>query len=429
MLKLSLSFFLPWICALLLLGAVLFQFTGNNLTPVTKVDKWLASVRESIRQQVNKQPAESLISFVALQQQRWQLPIQLISRKSLALPAELEIQLNATGDLALPGDAGTLYLKTLPSHQEWLLQLQTPDAFEQQPSGLFPTVVLYTCIGVIMLLWLMPIVQRLWLLSKTARKFENGDLTTRLSVSRWSYVSNLEQSFNKMAHQIEQLLADNRLLSSSLSHYLRTHITWFRFGLDLVQQESDLQRKNIYLQSMERDLDRIEAMVNASLEYASLDQEYQHLKLTEVDFTQICQHAIQSCEPLLSARQLQVHLSIPLDTLSMVKGHPHWLYRACLNLLQNACRYAETHIQIELWRHDQYLCFRIKDDGTGIAMTDAHHIFLPFVRLEAQSSITPKFGLGLAIVRKILDWHNAHIELETNAPSGASFIIKLPVLS
>ena len=77
-----------------------------------------------------------------------------------------------------------------------------------------------------------------------------------------------------------------------------------------------------------------------------------------------------------------------------------------------------------------YACFiRIQDDGPGIASADAARIFLPFVRLETQSSTAPQFGLGLAIVVKVLDWHHARILLESHAPNGASFVIALPLQS
>jgi signal transduction histidine kinase len=230
-----------------------------------------------------------------------------------------------------------------------------------------------------------------------------------------------------MAQQIEQLLADNRLLASSLSHDLRTPIACFRFGLEAAQDETDPQRKNHFLQRLEQDLDRMEAMVNAFLEYASLDRQHQHWQLSQVDMLQLCQQAIQSCEPLAINRQLQIQLHTAGDPLPLVDGHPHWLYRVLLNLLQNACRYARQRIRIELWQQNQQLCLRIRDDGTGIAAVDAQRIFLPFVRLETQSSVSPQFGLGLAIVRKVLDWHQAQIVLETAAPDGASFVISVPI--
>lgn len=426
MFKLSLSLLLSAICALFLLGAVLDQLANDDSTPRPHQLQLYTTLLETISQQADQQSPAQLSTFVTTQQQHWQLSLQLLPRDSLALPPELEGQLHASGGLALAGDAGTSYLKALPAHPRWLLQLQLPAEAGHQPGDLWLTLALYGGLSLIMLLWLAPLARRLWLLSQTAGRFGDGDLQARLPPSRWSYISALEQSFNRMAQQIEQLLADNRLLASSLSHDLRTPIACFRFGLDAALEAADPKLKDQYLQRLEQDLDRMEAMVNAFLEYASLDRQHQHWVHSTVDLLQLCQQAIHSCEPLALGRQLQLQLSCP-EPLPGICGHPHWLYRVLLNLLQNACRHAQSQVQLQLWQQDQQVCIRISDDGAGIALLDAERIFLPFVRLETQSSVAPQFGLGLAIVRKVLDWHQARISLETTAPAGASFLICLPL--
>jgi signal transduction histidine kinase len=427
MLKLSLSLLTSAICALFLLGAVLDLLANTDNPPAPHQLRLYSTLLDTISHDANQQAPSRLPEFIQQQQQLWQLPLQLLARDRLALPPELEQQLSATGGLPLASEDGTSYVKALPAHPAWLLQLQVPSEPGHQPEDLWLTLALYGGLCLIMLLWLAPLTRRLWLLSQTASSFGAGNLQARLPYSRWSYISALELSFNQMAQQIEQLLADNRLLASSLSHDLRTPIACFRFGLEAATEESDPVRKNRFLQRLEQDLDRMEAMVNAFLEYASLDRQHQHWQLSHVDMLQLCQQAIQSCEPLATARHLQIELHAAAAALPHIDGHPHWLYRVLLNLLQNACRYAQQRVQIEVWQQDQQLCLRIRDDGAGIANEDAQRVFLPFVRLETQSSTAPQFGLGLAIVRKVLDWHQAQINLETTAPAGASFVITIPL--
>ena len=229
-----------------------------------------------------------------------------------------------------------------------------------------------------MLLWLAPLTRRLWLLSKTADQFGAGDLRARLPASRWSYISTLEQSFNQMAQQIEQLMADNQLLASSLSHDLRTPIACFRFGLDAALDATTPAQKDHYLSRLEQDLDRMEAMVNAFLEYASIDRQHQHGVQQPVDVQQLVEQAIQSCEPLTHTRHLTTQLLPAAQPLPLIDGHPHWLYRVLLNLLQNAQRYARQTIKVQLWSDDKHCFIRIQDDGPGIASADAARIFLTF---------------------------------------------------
>lgn len=427
MLKLALSLLCSAICALFLLGAVLDQLASDDAAPTPPQLQLHRTVLDFVATQADQRSAAQLSDFINRQQQYWQLALSLVSRDSLALPPELQQQLAASQILPLAGSEGTSYLKALASHPDWLLQLQVPPEAGHQPEDLWLTLALYGGLCLIMLLWLAPLTRRLWLLSHTARQFGAGQLEARLPYSRWSYISELEKSFNQMARQIEQLMADNRLLASSLSHDLRTPIACFRFGLDAALDEPDPAQKDQYLRRLEQDLDRMEAMVNAFLEYASLDRQHQHWQLSQVDMLQLCQQALHSCAPLAAARQLRLALDCPVTPLPMLCGHPHWLYRVLLNLLQNACRYANQQITLELWLESQQLCVRVRDDGAGIAAIDASRIFQPFVRLETQSSTTPQFGLGLAIVRKVLDWHQAQITLETTAPDGASFLLSFPL--
>lgn len=427
MLKLALSLLCSAICALFLLGALLGQLAYNDSPPPAPQLQLHLTLLNTVAKQTDLQPNTGLSEFISQQQQHWQLALTLIRRDSLALPAELQQQLAAGQILPLADAEGTSYLKALTAHPDWLLQLHIPPEAGHQPEDLWLTLALYGGLCLIMLLWLTPLTRRLWLLSHTAKQFGAGQLQVRLPYSRWSYISGLEQSFNQMARQIEQLMADNRLLASSLSHDLRTPIACFRFGLEAALDEPDAALKNQYLQRLEQDLDRMEAMVNAFLEYASLDRQHQHWQQSPVEILPLCQQALQSCAPLAEARQLRLALVAPATPLPLLYGHPHWLYRVLLNLLQNACRYAVHQIDLELWPEPQQLCIRVRDDGIGIAAADAKRIFQPFVRLETQSSTAPQFGLGLAIVCKVLDWHQARIRLETTAPTGASFVITIPL--
>lgn len=427
MFKLSVSLLLSAVCALFLLGAVLDILANDDSeVPAQQMQLYRALI-ETLSAEAEHQSAENLRVMLEQQQKQWQVDVAFIPRDSVALPVELAQQLTVSGGLSLANSEGTFYLKALKNHPTLLLQLNIPQPVGHKPEDLWLTLALYGGLCLIMLLWLAPLARRLWLLSRTAEQFGAGNFQARLPLSQWSYISSLEHSFNQMAQQIEQLMADNRLLASSLSHDLRTPIACFRFGLEAAIDETDPRQKNTYLQRLEQDVDRMEAMVNAFLEYASLDRQHQHWVETTVDLVAICQQVRQSCLPLAQQRSLSIELTV--HDISPVTGHAHWLSRVMLNLLQNACRYAKSKVDIELWQQGEKICIRVRDDGDGIAEDDAVRIFQPFVRLETQSSQQPQFGLGLAIVRKVLDWHLAEIVLERKAPLGASFVIRLPINS
>lgn len=422
MLKLSFSLWLVAVLALFGLGAVLDRVAETEQSHPPDfagllLDQLSARLRGTDQMMLQQQVQQLGDTH--------QLALQLVSRQQLALPAPLLPQLQAPGGLALDEPAQRVYYKALPDAPGLLLQLSLP-AEQHRAVDLWLTLGLYLGLCLLLLLWLLPLARRLLLLKKAAQAFGQGQLQTRVAPSRWSYIPALEQHFNQMAGRIEQLLSDNRLLASSLSHDLRTPIACLRFGLEAAQESGSLAQKDQYLARMEADIERMEAMVNAFLEFASLDRQQQHWQPQVFDLNQLCQQVLQDCQPLLAPRQLRLQWQGSMQA-ALCAGHPHWLSRALQNLLHNACRYAAHSVSLAL--RDDGDCWQllISDDGQGIAASDAERIFQPFVRLQStQSSQEPQFGLGLALVRKVLEWHHGTVMLTQFAPQGACFIMRLP---
>jgi signal transduction histidine kinase len=428
MLRLWLSLMCSAICALFLLGIVLDKL-ANQAAPVATFEEQLFQrLILQLTNTANQTTPAALPAVIAENSQHWQLQFSLEAVSNLALPAELRAELSQEAGLTLSADDHQYVLKALTAHPDWLLKIQLPAESQHHPDDLWLTLSLYGGICMIMLFWLMPLTRRLWLLSQTAQRFGAGELTARLPPSRWSYTPTLEQNFNQMADQITQLLADNQMLASSLSHDMRTPLACFRFGLEAAQESQQLAQKDLYLQRLEQDLDRMEAMVNAFLEYASLSRQQQQLSYTELDLQSCCRQVVQQCQPLLQ-QKLQLSVLLPPAAIWLRHANAHWLQRALMNMLHNACRYAHQQIELSLQLHADEVWISISDDGPGIAPADCERIFQPFVRLEAATAPPgqPQFGLGLAIVQRVASWHQGRICVSRSALGGACFSLQLPL--
>ncbi len=418
MLKLSISLLLTAICALFGLGVFFDQLAEESTATVNSAAIEYRVMEQVIRASAQQPPAQ-LANFVADQAAFWQQPMRLRERTELAVPAELVSQLHAEGGLSLQHDDKVLIYRALPEHPRWLLELQLQDTAAPQPSDLWLTLGLYGTFCAVMLLWAWPLMRRLWLLHHKTTEFGQGRFASRIPESRWSYIPRIEHAFNQMAQQIEQLLSDNKLLTNSLSHDLRTPIACLRFGLEAATDEQDPQQKDRYLARMEQDLQRMEAMVTAVLQYASLDRLQWQQQKQHVDFSALCHDVAEQCRGLRPNTPLHIDVHLPNEPV-YVFGHAHWLHCALLNVMQNAVRHSKQQVSCDLrLTHQHELILTITDDGCGIAKADAERIFAPFVRLgEPQNH---QFGLGLALVRKILSWHGASIAVARFAPEGASF--------
>ena len=402
---------------------------------------------EGFDQQLSELPAAALTKASQALNQQFQISLQLDKSENIALPQELTNQLTQTGGLLLASETQPYLLKQLSAHPEYIIQLSLPlPVVDNQNINMILTATLYMGVCAILLAWLFPLTRRLFLLTNTAAKIGAGNLTARMPMSRFSYISLLENSFNRMATQIEKLVADNKILARSMSHDIRTPMSCLRFGVEAAIDTQDIDKKNHYLERMETELTRMEDMTTAFLEYAGMERQGFRLKRELVNINDFFNSINADFQSL--AEQHNVELKYQAST-EFVKQQVklsldfHWCYRAIQNLLGNAVQYAQSQVTITTYQKNSHLYITVEDDGKGIPEESIDSIFDPFVKLDVdRSRELGHFGLGLAITAKIIHWHNGSIHARNRQPtpstentsaqttsetSGACFIISLPI--
>ncbi len=383
---------------------------------------------QGLAQQLNDLPETSLTDSVRQFQQQYNIGSHLVLSDDVALPKALSVQLEHQGGLLLASQNDHYLLKKLSKHPSYLLQINIPLTQEESSSiNFILTIVLYTSICFILILWVFPLSRRLFLLNNAAAKIGAGQLNVRIKPSRFSYITMFEKSFNNMAAQIEKLVADNKILARSLSHDIRTPIACLRFGLEAAMDSKTLEKKNNYLARMDSELTNMEEMTSAFLEYASMERQALHIKKQKIDVNALISSAINDCEIL--ANQKEVKLSFTANQSISYSLDYHWCYRALINLISNAIGYANHEVLVNAEIRNKQLIITIEDDGKGIADDKLDVVFTPFVKLDPERSREQgHFGLGLAICAKVVDWHQGAITTSNNERlSGACFTLKLPI--
>ena len=404
---------------------------------------------EGFDHQLSELPVAALTKASQALNQQFQISLQLDKSENIALPQELTSQLTQTGGLLLASETQPYLLKQLSAHPDYIIQLSLPlPVADNQNINMLLTAALYMGVCAILLAWLFPLTRRLYLLTNTAAQIGAGNLTTRMPLSRFSYISLLENSFNRMAAQIEKLVADNKVLARSMSHDIRTPMSCLRFGVEAAIDTKDIAKKDHYLARMETELTRMEDMTTAFLEYAGMERQGFRLKRETIEINELLTTICSDFQSL--AEQHQVNL-IYVPSLEITKQalklslDAHWCYRAIQNLVSNAVQYAENQVSISASRQGNQLRILVEDDGKGIPEESIDSIFDPFVKLDVdRSRELGHFGLGLAITAKVVHWHNGTISAKNRTPmpatskqpnqlttmpetSGACFIICLPI--
>ncbi len=126
------------------------------------------------------------------------------------------------------------------------------------------------------------------------------------------------------------------------------------------------------------------------------------------------------------------------EDLPLITADPHHLYRILENLISNACRFTPPGGQITLraWVQQKregnsarpFLLLSVSDNGVGIPTTEFKRIFDPFYQLGAQNpDAKPGLGMGLAVVKELVEWHNGRVWVESSVGQGSIFHVSLPI--
>ena len=223
---------------------------------------------------------------------------------------------------------------------------------------------------------------------------------------------NATRAFNRMAARIRRLVDDRTLMLAAVSHDLKTMLTRLRLRAEFID-DGEQKEKAV------ADLDEMQAMLEATLSFARDDAADE--RPVAVDLAAM----LQSLAADLADAGRAASYEGP-DRLAL-RGRPVALRRVFDNLLDNAIRYG-GEADVSLRQEEGRAEVRIDDRGPGIPEALRERVFDPFFRVEAsRSRDTGGSGLGLAVVRAIVQRHDGEIALEDRPGGGLRVRVALPL--
>ncbi len=274
------------------------------------------------------------------------------------------------------------------------------------------------------------------------RSLQAGKLGTRVVDFEFEdEVTRLGHGFNAMAQQLEasmqelqfekrnasDLLQSNRALTANASHELRTPIAVMRAHLEsaelrsqaLTGPETDLLRREVT--RLERLVEDLFALSRAELQRLEIARQRVSLPLLVGDLT----HAL---EPLARAGNVTLLNSLTPGLKSVVADEER-LQQVLRNLVTNAIRYTPEGgiVRLSARARGDVVSLSVQDTGIGIEDEDLKHIFEPFYRTDpARTRSSGGSGLGLALVRELLERMGGHVSAESAVGRGSTFTLELP---
>jgi two-component system sensor histidine kinase ResE len=176
-------------------------------------------------------------------------------------------------------------------------------------------------------------------------------------------------------------------------------------------------------------------MVEQVLEFAGVQSGRQKYDLLPVSINQVLDDVLIASQPLLAESNFQIEKDVATN-LPMVMADQSALARAIQNLLSNAMKYSGDSRWIGLQAdtvlndHRRMVRIIVYDRGLGIPGEELPHIFEPFYRgNEARSAQIRGNGLGLSLVKNIVEAHGGQVNVKSQKGAGSSFTLHLPVLA
>jgi signal transduction histidine kinase len=291
-------------------------------------------------------------------------------------------------------------------------------------------------VGLAVALGAYPVMRRLTLrleaLQRGVERWGAGDLSARMNVEGSDEVAFLAGRFNHAAERIETLMESHKSLLANASHELRSPLARIRMGLELMSPgTASPQRLEISRSISELDQLIDEILLASRLDTRQADAEpFETLDLTGL--------AAEECSRVNA--ELKAELKTAPGARSAVAGSEHsltvqgsarLLRRLIRNLLENARRYGNGDISLELAQtrvgSQPLAVIKVNDRGPGVPAAQRERIFEPFYRLPGASEREGGVGLGLALVKSISLRHGGSVRCEARSGGGASFVVELPM--
>jgi heavy metal sensor kinase len=241
-------------------------------------------------------------------------------------------------------------------------------------------------------------------------------------------VDEVAQAFNETLARLENSVGQMKQFTASISHELRTPLTALRGEAEiaLLQARSVEEYKRVLTSQLE-EFDKLAHMINQLLVLANAEAGEIRWTDQSVDLSALADSLVDQLEPVSAAKKIS--LSTSSQPHVHVRGDASWIERVILNLLDNAIKFTPeggtVSIRVNAIGKEAELC--VEDTGIGISPQALPHIFDRFYRAEpSRSKQVEGVGLGLALVRWIVEKHRGRISVQSELGKGSKFTIYLP---
>ena len=354
-------------------------------------------------------------------------------------PADTTLKAFSFQTFSASGNAWSVYDAALPYGEDQILWIRgilpSETLFSVERTLFFVLLVACPLLIAVALLVGYSITRRAFLpieeIRRTAETIgAGGDLSARIPTERTQgEIRQLAETFNEMFGRLETSFEHERQFTSDASHELRTPVAVITSQAEyslLPDATPEEQREG--LEVILEQARKMSALISQLLMLTRADSGTQQLTMSPVDLSLLASMTAEQCREAAARRQIRLDCEIAPGI--MTEGDQASLVRVFLNLLENAIQYGRPggFVKLTLAVQNDFAVCSIADDGIGIARENLERIWQRFYRVDpSRNPGGSNTGLGLSLVKWIIEAHHGTIEAESGLGKGSCFTFRLPL--
>jgi signal transduction histidine kinase len=234
------------------------------------------------------------------------------------------------------------------------------------------------------------------------------------------YTLNVELRLNKLKSEF----------ISNVSHELKSPLTSIRMMTEMLHHNrvENEERKAEYYSAMLEESEHLSHLIDNILDFSRIDEDRKKYEFIDLDLDNLTREFIKSISEMIRETGFEINFSCP-DKVPVIRADRNAILQVLYNLVDNAIKYSgkSVKIDIDLVSRDNEIQLSVRDYGIGISIKDQEKIFEKFYRSrESQRTGIRGSGIGLTIVKKIVEDHGGQITLESQPGEGSTFTVRIP---
>ena len=263
-------------------------------------------------------------------------------------------------------------------------------------------------------------------ISGTASEIQkNGDFSKRIEIDEGKdEIHKMATAFNEMLNSLENSYIREKQFSSDVSHELRTPVSVILTESQYSLEYADtLEEAKDSFSVIQRQAKKMSELINQIMELSKIEKQF-IIPTKKINFSEIIEKILLDYKNLIDKKNIKI--SKEIEENIFIIGDKIMIERLLDNLLNNAMKFTKNEIKIKLYSENENCILEVEDNGIGMSEEFKNLIWGRFYQINdsRNKKINKGFGLGLFLVSKIIEQHNAVISVESELNKGTKFIAK-----